>query len=215
MNLGKFFKDRNDAGKQLAKKLLQYKGKDCIVLALPRGGVIIGYFVAQILKCSLDVVVARKLGAPFNPEFGVGAIAPGGVTVLDQASIRALGIRQEDLGRVVIDETAEMKRRIKLYRGSRPPLDLKNKIAILVDDGLATGVTARAAIDFIKAQKPKKLILAVPVAAADTASQMRELVDEFVCLLTPVDFMAVGLWYESFEQVTDEEVVKIMKEYKA
>lgn len=215
MNLGKFFKDRNDAGKQLAKKLLQYKGKDCIVLALPRGGVIIGYFVAQILKCSLDVVVARKLGAPFNPEFGVGAIAPGGVTVLDQASIRALGIRQEDLDRVVIDETAEMKRRIKLYRGSRPPLDLKNKIAILVDDGLATGVTARAAIDFIKAQKPKKLILAVPVAAADTASQMRELVDEFVCLLTPVDFMAVGLWYESFEQVTDEEVVKIMKEYKA
>lgn len=210
----KLFKDRSDAGAQLAERLLKYKKEQPLILALPRGGVEVAAVVAQKLHAPLDVVVARKLGAPFNPEFGIGAIATGNTLVLDSESVASLGISQQELQEIIDRETAEMERRIDLYRGNRHAPNVADKTVILVDDGLATGVTAKAAIASIRLGNPRKLILAIPVAAADTSGQIREQVDDLVCLHKPKHFMAVGLWYEKFEQLSDQDVINYLRKSK-
>lgn len=208
------FKDRNDAGLQLAEKLMHYKDKKPVIIALPRGGVVTGYEVAKMLEAPLDVVVTRKIGAPFQPEFGIGAIAPNGIRILDEESVRITGTAESEIQKIIENETIEMERRIKLYRKGLPSLDLSGKIVIVVDDGLATGVTARAAILSIRRMNPEKIILAVPVSPPLTANKFREEVDEFVCLYEPFDFYAVGAHYYDFAQVTDEEVINLLQDAK-
>lgn len=208
------FEDRIDAGKKLAEKLIEYKDKNPLVLAIPRGGVPVAFEIAKRLNAQLDVLITRKLGAPFNPEFGIGAIAPDGVKVLDQSAIDYLGISEGKIAEIEKAERAELQRRLKEYRGLRPMPDTKGRVVILVDDGLATGVTARAAIKAIFQQSPKKLIFAIPVCAFDTVEGIRSLVrplkDDVICLTTPYDFSAVGLWYKSFDQVSDLDVVNLL-----
>ena len=205
------FLDRHDAGRQLAQPLLRYRDQNPIVLALPRGGVVVGYEVARALDCPLDVIVARKLGAPDQPELGIGAIAPGGVRVLDDYIIGALGISSEEIEQIATREGAEIERRLHRFRGDRPPPDLHDHTAIVVDDGLATGVTARAAIESVRGERPRRLVLAAPVCAAETARSFAALVDDMVCLHAPRDFRAVGLWYSDFDQTSDEEVVALLE----
>jgi predicted phosphoribosyltransferase len=205
------FIDRLDAGRQLAGRLASFRSERPIVLALPRGGVVVGYEVARALDAPLDVVVARKLGAPYYPEFGIGAIAEGDARVLDERTVRGLGISEKQIERVEAEERLELERRIRRYRGDRPPPDLRNRTVILVDDGLATGVTARAAIEGIRPRQPRKLILAVPVCAEETAQALRAQIDDLVCVATPFEFQAVGAWYSNFEQTSDEEVHALLE----
>ncbi|MEW5803794.1 MAG: phosphoribosyltransferase [bacterium] len=204
------FKDRVDAGQKLAQHLVQYRDERPLILALPRGGVVVGFEVASVLRAPLDVIIARKLGAPGMPEFGIGAIAPGGVLILDEHATRMLGISMEEIDSVVTREKEEMNRRINRYRGGRPMPEVQNRTVILVDDGIATGVTARAAIRTIRQQNPRKLILAVPVCAPDTARLLRSEVDDFICIEMPPDFRAISLWYERFQQTSDEEVISLL-----
>lgn len=205
------YKDRQDAGRQLAEKLTKFKDENPIIIALPRGGVVTGYEVAKVLHAPLDVLITRKLGAPFQPELGIGAIAPNNVRILNLDAIRFIGISKDQMEEIIQRETKEMHRRIKLYRGNLPPLDLQGKTVIVVDDGLATGVTAGAAILAIRQMTPEKIILAVPVSPIDTASRFKEEVDEFICLQQPHDFFAVGQYYYDFDQVTDEQVISLLE----
>ncbi len=203
------FKDREDAGRQLGEKLKIFTDS-AIVLALPRGGVPIGYEVANHLSAPLDVVIVRKLGAPGNPEFGIGAIAEGGFQFLDETTISMLGITQDEIQRVKKKEFKEMQRRITIYRNGNSLPKLENRTVILVDDGLATGVTARAAIEVIKKQEPKELIFAVPVCDWETGKIIKTLVDDFICLHCPYDLRAIGLYYRNFDQVSDSEVLQLL-----
>lgn len=203
----RIFEDREDAGRQLAQLLTEYRDQEPVVLALPRGGVIVGYEIARTLRAPMDVVIARKLGAPGRPELGIGAIAPGGVHVLDQRAIQFLGITQEELAAVEEAETREMERRERLYRGDRPPVPVKGRTAIVVDDGLATGVSARAAIRSVQEREPRAVVLAVPVCAYESAQALRAEGVRVVCALCPMEFLAVGYWYRNFEQTTDVEVI--------
>lgn len=205
------FTNREDAGRQLAARLVRYADEDPLVLALPRGGVAVGYEVARHLGAPLDVFVARKIGAPFQPELGVGAVAPGGVCVLDQAAIRALGIRPEELQQVVQREVAEMERRLHRYHGSRAMPEVRDRTVILVDDGLATGVTAYAAVQALRHLGPRKLVLAVPVCAPEAAAVLRPQVDDLVCVLTPQHFQGVGFWYHQFHQLSDQQVLNLLE----
>ncbi len=207
------FENRQKAGRRLAKKLSQFRNENLLILALPRGGVPIGAEVAKFMHAPLDVIVARKLGAPHNPEFGIGAISEEDTQVLDEHSIKALGISSEGLKELIRKEKEELSRRVNLYRHNKSP-PIKNKTIILVDDGLATGVTARAAIEAIKKQKPGQIIFAAPVCAFDTARQLKHLVDNVVCIKTPSDFESVGLWYKEFKQLTDEKVIELLKQSK-
>lgn len=212
------FRDRFDAGKKLAQKLLENQISNALVLALPRGGVPIGLEVAKALNAPLDVLVVRKLGSPFNPEFGIGAVAPENVIVLDQNSIDYLGISSEEIKKIILKEQQEMERRIKLYRGEQPVPEVKGKTVVLVDDGLATGVTARAAIKAILRHNPQKLIVAMPVCALDAVEGIKTLIrpqDEIICLSTPYDFAAVGSWYQNFEQLSDQEVIEMLEQARA
>lgn len=211
-----FYKDRQDAGHQLAEKLIKYINDKPVIIALPRGGVAVGYEAAKILNAPLDVIVPRKIGAPSQPELGIGAIAPNGIRILNTELVRFLGISKTEIEQIVERETIEMNRRIKLYRKDLPPLDLYEKTVIIVDDGLATGVSAKAAILSIKQMHPKKIILAVPVSPPDTADKFRtyQNVDEFLCLYEPPDFYAVGAYYQNFEQVNDEEVINLLQKAK-
>lgn len=210
------YKDRQDAGQQLANTLINYKDRKPVVIALPRGGIVLGYEVAKALNAPLDIIVARKIGAPFQPEFGIGAIAPNGVCILDDESVKFVRASEAEIKRIVERETAEMNRRIKLYRGELPPPDLAGKTVIIVDDGLATGVTARAAVFSARQMNPEKIILAVPVSSPITADRFRKEkeLDKLICLSEPSDFYAVGACYENFEQVTDEEVINLLKKSK-
>ena len=205
------FRDREDAGRRLAERLAGYWDESLMVLALPRGGVPVGYEISRALDAPLDVFLARKLGAPGQPEFGIGAVAQGGVRVLNEHAVRTLGIPDDYIERVAERETAEIERRLKLLRDDRPEPEVRGRTAILVDDGLATGVTARAAIEALRQRSPQRLLLAVPVCAAQTAETIRSEVDELVCLEAPSDLMAIGLWYRDFEQVSDEEVIKLLE----
>ena len=204
------FRDRQDAGRQLGRLLLRYRDAAPAVLALPRGGVPVGYEVARALGAPLDVLVARKIGAPSQPELGIGAIAPGGVIVLDERTVAALGVTEAELEAIVARETAEMERRLARYRGDRPPPELRNRTVVVVDDGLATGVTARAAVASVRLEEPRAVVLAVPVAAPESARAFGALVDDLVAVIMPHDFRAVGLWYEDFEQTSDEEVLDLL-----
>lgn len=210
----KLYKDREHAGQELAKHLINYASDDTVILALPRGGVTIGYELAKKLHSPLDVIVSRKIGLPQNPEFGIGAIGEENTRVLDNRIIELIGLPEDVLESIIQKEQTELKRRINLYRKNKPLPNLKNKTVILVDDGLATGVTAKAAIQAIKKLNPKKIIFASPVCAYDTAQEFRSLVDEVICLATPLDLKAIGLWYQNFDQVSDEEVLEMLKEAK-
>ncbi|HEX5502077.1 MAG TPA: phosphoribosyltransferase family protein [Thermomicrobiales bacterium] len=205
------FSDRQDAGQQLAARLAPYRDDHPIVLALPRGGVPVGYEIARALGAPLDVLVARKLGAPHQPEFGIGAIAPGGVRLLDRPVVEALGIPPAEIERIAAAEAAEMERREREFRDGRPPLDLAGRVVIVVDDGLATGVTARAAVAAVRARRPARIVLAAPVCSPEAARALGAEADDVLCLATPPDFRAVGLWYEDFEQTSDAEVVDLLR----
>ena len=205
------FRDRAEAGEELGRRLGHLRNSRPVVLAMPRGGVVVGREVARALAAPLDVIVCRKLGAPGQEEFGFGAVGPGGVCYLDERSVRMLGLSRAVIDAIVRRELAEMQRREEAYRGGAAPLAVRDRTAVLVDDGLATGVTARAAARAVRAQGPRRLVLAVPVAPPDTAHAIAEEVDEVVCLRTPADFYAVGQWYEDFEQVCDGEVVRLLE----
>lgn len=204
------FRDRSEAGKRLAKELIKYKTEKPLILALPRGGVPVGYEVAKSLEAPLDVFVVRKVGAPWNPEFGVGAVALG-VEVLDKRALQMYGIRVSDLKDIIELEQEEVERRNQLYRQDQPFPILKDQTIILVDDGIATGVTTRAAIQAIKKFKPAKLILAVPVGPRETVYKLQEEVDAVICLESPLDFYAVSAFYDRFPQTSDEEVIALLE----
>jgi putative phosphoribosyl transferase len=208
----RLFRDREDAGRQLAQTLAPYQGGNSIVLALPRGGVVVAYQVARALGLPLDVVVVRKLGAPSNPEFAIGAIGPGGVRVLDEESVRLLGVSEDDLNDLDRKARAEMERRVGLFRGGLPQPEVRGRTVILVDDGIATGATARAAILALRFQGAGKIILAIPVGPRETVERLRREVDDVVCLLAPWhSFTAVGTWYDRFGQVSDAEVAEFLQ----
>jgi predicted phosphoribosyltransferase len=205
------YRDRREAGKSLAELLREYAGRDdVVVLALPRGGVPVAYEVAKALRAPLDVFTVRKLGVPGNPELAMGAIATGGVLVLDQQLIQMLGIDRSELERAVTAELRELERREAAYRGERAPPDLTGKTVILVDDGLATGSTMRAAALAVRQLNPARIVVAVPVAAEETCDAFRDVVDEIVCGITPRPFQAVGIWYDDFAQTSDEEVHELL-----
>jgi putative phosphoribosyl transferase len=208
----RLFRDRTDAGRLLAARLEEYAGKpDVIVLALPRGGVPVAYEVARALHAPMDVFVVRKLGIPGQEELAMGAVATGGVRVLNDQVVRGLGIPDYVIDAVVNWETKELKRRERVYRGDRPPPDVRGKTVILVDDGLATGSTMLAAVRALRQQGPARIVVAVPVASPDTCELVKAHVDEVVCAATPEPFYAVGLWYRDFSQTTDEEVRELLQ----
>ncbi|MGW1812951.1 phosphoribosyltransferase family protein [Streptomyces sp. NPDC002125] len=204
------FTDRTDAGRRLAAALRHLERRDPVVLGLPRGGVPVAYEVAQALGAPLDVIVVRKLGVPYHPELGFGAIGEGGVRVISDEIVRHAGVREKDLAGVERTEEAELVRRAGAYRKGRPRLPLRGRSVIVVDDGIATGATARAACRVVKAQGAAHVVLAVPVASPDVVARLREDVDEVVCLSTPSLFSAVGEWYRDFSQTSDEEVVGLL-----
>lgn len=205
------FHNRQDAGRRLAEELVRYRGENPIVLTLPRGGVPVGYEIARALGAPLDVLVARKLGTPGQPELAMGAVAPGGVLIVNERLVAWLEVSEEQIERVAAKERAEMERRLRLFRGEGSAPVVRDKTVILVDDGIATGMTVRAAILSLRRQGPRHLVLAVPVCAAQTAKELLVEVDELVCLKTPTDLLAIGFWYENFEQISDDEVMRILE----
>jgi putative phosphoribosyl transferase len=202
------FRDRQEAGQLLGRELARRLGRrdDVIVLALPRGGVPVGYEVAQALDAPLDVFIVRKLGVPGHEELAMGAIASGGVRVINQDVLHYVPLSQQAIDAVAAREQQELERREGSYRGSRPPLEVRNKTVIVVDDGLATGSSMRAAVAALRKMEPRAIIVGVPVAAPSTCDDFREEGIDIICLRTPEPFQAVGLWYEDFSQTTDEEV---------
>lgn len=210
------FRNRVHAGQLLAEKLMQYANReDVLVLAVPRGGVPVGFEVAQALHAPLDVFVLRKLGAPWHEELGFGAVASGGVRIMEQETIDALGLTPEEIEAVVEREESELRRRERVYRGERPAPNVKGKIVVLVDDGIATGSSMLAAIAALRHFKPAKIVIAVPVAAASTAKRLRKIVDEFVAVEAPAAFYAVGQFYADFQPTSDEEVVDLLERASA
>jgi predicted phosphoribosyltransferase len=209
----KFFKDRAEAGRFLAQKLTQYADRpDVVVLALPRGGVPVAYEVAQALKAPLDVFVVRKLGVPGFKECAMGAIASGGIRVLNEYVVSYLRIPAEVVDEITAKELCELERRERMYRGTRAPLDVTGQTIIIVDDGLATGSTMRAAVTALRKKNPKQIVVAVPVGARETCDSFKNEVDTIaVCATTPVPFTAVGLWYRDFSQTTDAEVQQLLR----
>ncbi|MGW6679870.1 phosphoribosyltransferase family protein [[Kitasatospora] papulosa] len=204
------FTDRTDAGRRLAVALRHLGRRDPVVLGLPRGGVPVAYEVAQDLGAPLDVIVVRKLGVPYHPELGFGAIGEGGVRVISEEIVRRTGVGEKDLVAVERAEAAELVRRAHAYREGRPRLPLEGRAVVVVDDGVATGATARAACQVVRAQGAAYVVLAVPVASPDAAARLREDADEVVCLSAPALFSAVGEWYRDFSQTSDEEVVALL-----
>ena len=201
------FRDRRDAGQQLAARLQHYASRsDVVVLALPRGGVPVAFEVAQQLHAPLDVFLVRKLGVPGHEELAMGAIASGGVRVLNQDVVEELNVSDEQIDHVTAHELRELQRREHAYRDDRPPPEMRGRIVIVIDDGLATGATMRAAVAALRARQPARLVVAVPTASADVCALLRAEVDEVICLITPHPFRAVGLWYETFDQTSDAEV---------
>ena len=202
-----YFQDRRDAGRKLAQKLLHYANRqDVIVLALPRGGVPVAYEVALALKLPLDIFIVRKLGLPGHEELAIGAIASGGIRVLNKDIIRTLNIPEEVVNQVAKREMQELQRREQSYRGNLPAPEVRNRTVILIDDGLATGASMRAAIVGLRTQHPARIVVAVPTAAPETCETFETEVDEIVCAITPEPFLGVGRWYEDFSQTTDEGV---------
>jgi putative phosphoribosyl transferase len=203
----RFFRDRREAGRLLTAKLAAYANRpDVLVLGLPRGGVPVAYEVARALGAPLDIFLVRKLGVPGYEELAMGAIATGGVRVLNDQLVGGLGIPDYIVDEVAAWEQQELMRRDRLYRGDRPPPDVRGRTVILVDDGLATGATMQAAVKALRQQQPARIVVAVPTASPETCELLRAEVDDVICAITPEPFHAVGLWYEDFSQTTDEEV---------
>jgi predicted phosphoribosyltransferase len=209
------FKDRRQAGRALATRLKPYQASDgarAVILALPRGGLPVAYEVSRALRAPLDVFLVRKLGLPSRPELAMGAIASGGVRVVNEELVRALQVPEAVVDRVASGETRELERREQLYRGGRPPVALEGRTVLLVDDGLATGATMRAAVRAVRRRSPARVVVAVPLASPETCALLRAEADDVVCAFMPEPFLAVGLWYDDFEPTTDEEVVDLLAE---
>jgi putative phosphoribosyl transferase len=210
---GQRFLDRTEAGQLLATQLAAYANRpDVLVLALPRGGVPVAFEVARALHAPLDVIIVRKLGVPGEEELAMGAIASGGVRVLNDDVVQMLALSEEVINKVAAHEQHEMERRERLYRGDRPAYDVHGRTVILVDDGIATGATMRAAVAAVRHQQPARIIIAVPVAASATCEEFVAEVDELVCVSRPEVFFAVGFWYEHFSQTSDEEVRRLLEQ---
>lgn len=206
------FRDRVHAGQLLAQKLMDYANREgVLVLAVPRGGVPVGFEVARALHAPLDVFVLRKLGVPWQEELGFGAVASGGVRVVEQKMIEVLGLTSEEIEAVVEREESELRRRERVYRDDRPVPNVEGKIVLLVDDGIATGSSMLAAVAALRQLKPSKIVIAVPVAAASTTKRLRKIADEFVAVEAPHAFYAVGQFYGDFQPTTDEEVVDLLE----
>jgi predicted phosphoribosyltransferase len=206
------FQDRMEAGRELSGKLTEYAGRqDVLVLGLPRGGVPVAYAVATELHVALDVFLVRKLGVPGQEELAMGAIASGGVRVLNMEVVNSLGISEQPIDAVTARELQELRRRERAYRDDLPPPIIRDSIIILVDDGLATGATMRAAAVSVRAQHPARTVIAVPVAAPSICNALRAEADEVICATTPEPFYAVGLWYQEFSPTSDEEVRELLK----
>ena len=207
MNTRPYFRDRHDAGRQLTDKIrAESVPSNPIVLALPRGGVPVAFEVAQALHAPLDIFLVRKLGMPGHEELAIGAIASGGVRVLNREIMQASDLPREVVDAITEREQRELERREQAYRGDRPPPDLRGAAVFLIDDGLATGATMRAAVVALKQQEPARIVVAVPIAAPETCIEFRDIVDEIICAVTPEPFVSIGMWYEEFPQMTDDEV---------
>ena len=205
------FRNRTDAGRQLAEKLAAYANRpDVLVLALPRGGVPVAFELARAFGAPLDVFLVRKLGVPGYEELAMGAVATGGVRVLNDEIVRGLGISEHEIDAVVARELLELSRRDRLYRGDRPLSDVAGRTVILVDDGLATGATMRAAVQALRQQQPGRIVAAVPTASPDTCQVLKAEADDVICAITPEPFFAVGHWYDDFTQTTDDEVRELL-----
>ena len=217
MEANVLFADRKDAGRKLAAALASFKGQDCLVLALPRGGVPVAAEVALALHAPLDILLVRKIGAPHQPEFAIGAVIGGGAPVIvrNPELIRLSGTTEKQFEMICSQQLNEIERRRNLYLRGRLPMNPKDRVTIIIDDGIATGATMRAALYATRMRHPKKLVLATPVAAADTLESLGGEVDEVVCLGSPEDFGAVGRFYADFEQTTDEEVVATLARLRA
>ncbi|MDQ1254148.1 MAG: Phosphoribosyl transferase [Euryarchaeota archaeon] len=206
-----FFNDRTDAGKILSERLSEYANReDVLILALPRGGVPVAFEVAKELNLKMDIFIVRKLGVPGNEELAMGAIASGNIRVLNEDVIRSFRIPQKAIDEATANELEELERRERIYRKNRPVPKISGSTVILIDDGLATGATMRAAVAAVKTKNPAKVIIAVPVAAPDTCSDFGSEVDEVMCVATPEPFYGVGAWYEDFSQTTDKEVCDLL-----
>jgi predicted phosphoribosyltransferase len=206
------FRDRYEAGRRLAAALSAYAGRpNLLVLALPRGGVPVGYEVARALPAPLDVMLVRKLGVPGHEELAMGAIASGGIRVLSEDVVAAFNIPDRVIATIAANEEEELRRRERAYREDRPPVEVRGRTVILVDDGLATGASMRAAAEALRVQHPERLIVAVPVAPPETCASLRQLADDVVCALAPETFLAVGNWYDDFSQTSDEEVRDLLR----
>jgi predicted phosphoribosyltransferase len=210
------FKDRREGGRKLAEKLIDFRNdQNAVVLALPRGGVPVGFEVADALNLTLDIFIVRKLGVPNREELAFGAIASGGITVLNESLVKTFKIPDSMIQKVFEREGSELKRREKLYRQSNSPADLRGKTIIIVDDGIATGATIKAAVTAIREQKPGRVIIAVPVASRDFCDYLElRPNDRFICLMNPQPFYGIGNWYLDFQQVTDEEVCDLLEKVK-
>lgn len=208
-----FFRDREDAGQRLAKELARFKDQQPAVLALPRGGVPVGFEVARALNAALDVILVRKLGSPITPELAIGAIAEsdGGEPVIDEQIVAELDVEKTYIDAEIAHQKHEIARRQQLYAAARPALDIRDMTAIVVDDGIATGATMKAAVRAARRRQPRKLVLAVPIAPEDTIERLRQEVDEVVCLSMPEDFGAVGLFYSDFSPIEDDVVISLLE----
>jgi putative phosphoribosyl transferase len=209
------FRDRSDAGRRLAKALSSYKNRHPVVLALPRGGVPVAAEVAATLDAPLDLILVRKIGVPTQPELAMGAVVDGiaPIVVRNEDVIRLSGTTAQEFDKACEQERAEIERRRNLYIGERPRAKISGQVAIVIDDGIATGATTRAALQAVRKQKPKELVLAVPVAPRDTIEELRQEVDALICLEMPDPFIAIGCFYRDFRQVSDEEVVAILRRF--
>jgi len=206
------FRDRVEAGGRLAERLRPYANRgDVIVLGIPRGGVPVAFEVAEALNAPLDIFLSRKLGVPGQEELAFGAVASGGVRVLDDDLIESVGISKQEIEEITGKVRAELERRERVFRGDRPPLELEGKIAILIDDGIATGSSMRAAIKALRLHKPAKVVVAIPVAPLSTCHRLRTKVDELICVYMPESFYAIGQFYADFTQVADEEVTELIR----
>lgn len=204
------FADRAEAGRLLGERLVQLQLDRPLLLALPRGGVPVAYEAARVLGAALDVCIVRKVGAPGHREYGIGAVAEGGVVVADDDVLRGLRLSRQQFDELAAVEQQELERRVAVYRRGRNAVDARDRDVVLIDDGLATGVTAEAALLAVRALEPRRLILAVPVGASDTVARLAAIADEVVCLREPADFAAVGRWYLNFDQTSDDEVLRLL-----
>lgn len=200
--------NREEAGRRIAERLAKYRAEEPTIVALPRGGVPVAVEVARALEAPLDILIVRKIGAPGNPEYGLGAVAEDGTIVMDDARIREAGYSRADLNPIVAEELEEIQRRAGAYRAGRPPRPLAGRTVIVIDDGVATGVTVRAAVEAVRRQKPRRIVLAFGVSPPETYAALRPLVDDLVVLIVPAFFFAVGEWYRDFRPVEDAEVLR-------